>query len=62
MIGFLKACVPAKTLVPGPPPWKTFASVLFDFLTSSRFSDTRHQRPRWAGTSQRSANSLSRLL
>lgn len=61
MIGFLKACTPAKTLSPGPPPWNLFANMLFNFLTSSRFSGTKHRRPRWAGTSRQSANSLSRL-
>lgn len=31
MIGFLKACIPPKAPIPGPPPRNPFANMLFKF-------------------------------
>ncbi|KAI7783318.1 sugar transporter 4 [Diaporthe eres] len=37
MIGFLKACIPAKAPISGPPPRGPFANMYSNFLTSSAF-------------------------
>lgn len=63
MIGFLKVCKQRQTPehLPGRPVRVCVPACNPPLLTWIRYSDMKHQRPRWAGTSPPSVNSSYRL-